>query len=391
MTSNNNDGKPSHDPSSNDPERNPFVAFRRFVDDEFASIFSAFGSLKPHFQKSMEELEKEHQLSWQRFTKNYERATNPERTRIQPRSGEEEDRQISQQQSQEVTCPFMDEIREEQSQAHASTTRRPHNQTIMMPPFPLSLAFDHSSFPTAHFQFSEWEPDVSDGTYRPNAYFLALSPYSPRRLEADDPTRQGGDRWRRAFVDLLHTAEGEDTDFRRTKTMGSRGPITSWIEELQEQGLASRSIDARAVMDEESMARPAVDEFSAPTQGSRGENERSSKTELDVYEHFLGGHLRPQAQAPTKQTDKPRIISTSNTTERWRQSDGTVTCKTIVKTTFADGTEETEEKTDTTHGPPPPQKRVQPEQEPRRTPIKDAIEEKQKPGGSWLPGFWSSS
>lgn len=83
-------------PRNSDDERstsdsvngNPFIAFRHFIDDEVSSLFSAVGNLRPHFQKSFEELEKEHQQAWERFTKNYERATNPERTRIQPRSGE---------------------------------------------------------------------------------------------------------------------------------------------------------------------------------------------------------------------------------------------------------------------------------------------------------------
>lgn len=380
--------------------------------------------MRPHFEKSFEELEKDHEVAWQRFTKNYERATSPERTKIQARTGEEEElessargnagaladyqrqlllleqqnnqrlREASASQSGLSKCPFIEEERQLSSRdRHVAVPAllHPSSNDDDMLAFPIASAFDRFPSPFSPYRYLAWEPDFTSGTHRPTAHFFAFNPYSPHHLEHDNLMQQEGARWRFAFEDLLVAQEGAK-EFKQQDAPTAWKPITTWIEELQNRGLASRSISPRDVLEDEYSVEEA---FNSSRRESRAEvdshrlqgvQQESSITELDLYEQFLGGKRITDRRQDKVEMIKPTVTSTLTTTERRRLPDGTVTTKSVLKKRFADGSEESEEKTDTTHVP-STQQRSQRSEPVCRQVEQAAAEHKGKDKSGW---FWSS-
>lgn len=355
-------------------EGNPIKILGRFVDDEIASLFSAFGSLRPHFQRSFEELEKDHQVAWQRFTKNYERATSPERTRIQPRTGEEEESHTARQ----LPLPMLFRSIFDDEEGNVQRSHR-------------SATPEHCPYISSSRPSPAREEDTATSVQHPTTHFLAFSPYSPRNLESDPATAERGDRWRRAFEDLLH-AEEEGEDHKIHRPTPAEASPTSWIAELQHRGSASRTMDLRDVQRDESRAEDAFNSRSDERDAEERHSDRTEHlTELDLYEHFLGGK-RParQQQQDRNHPTMASITSTLTTTERRCLPDGTTTTKTVLKKRFADGSETSEETIDTTHAPARPKRPIL-DDAVRPPKIRAAIEAESKKSNSWFPGFWSSS
>lgn len=291
-------------------------------------------------------------------------------------------------------CPFLEEERElatEHSQVAVPTLLRHASNDDDMLTFPFASAFDRFPSPFSPNRYLAWEPDFDSGTHRPTAHFFAFNPYSPHRLEHDEMMQQKGARWRLAFEDLLAAQEGTN-DFKKQDTPTPWKPITTWIEELQKRGLASRSVDPRDVLEDDTSAEEA---FNSSRQESRaeasqhqpqGDQQKSSITELDLYEQFLGGKRVTERRQDRVEANKSTVTSTLTTTERRRLPDGTVTTKTVLKKRFADGSEESEEKTDTTHVP-RTQQQSQRAKPVRRQEEQAAPEQKKKDKTSW---FWST-
>lgn len=360
---------------------------------------SALGSLRPHFKKSFEELQKDHEVAYQRFTKNYERATNRKRTSIQPRSGGEATakrdlkRDDSTQSDTLLQAPPY-----HPASSRTSTIHPPHppktcdDEELDEFSFPLSAA--RNRFPVHFYPNHDpaWEENASTGTHHPNARFFASSPYAPRRLEQDSITAQRGDKWRQAFDELLVAQEGMENG-RESSLWPAQLPLLSWIDEVHRRGLNNPTGFLQDIMKDEAIAEDA---FNNRTEDSDAEVQRngseSHTSELDLYEQFLGGRRlaeRQSAHGP-QGPNKPTITSTLTTTESRRLPDGTVITKTVLKKQFADGSEVSQEKTSTTHAPLAPHKSTEDASE-RPTAASSVSRSLKRDTGSWLPGFWSSS
>lgn len=84
------DDRDSRRHDGNDAETNPFVAFRRFADQQISSMFQGFPQplrdSASSIDKSFEEAQRD---LWRRFESTYERATNPERRQTESRGSED--------------------------------------------------------------------------------------------------------------------------------------------------------------------------------------------------------------------------------------------------------------------------------------------------------------
>ncbi len=184
--------------------------------------------------------------------------------------------------------------------------------------------------------------------------YLLWSPYSPLRLEQDFSLRDHPVEWRRAFEDLMGMQiKGDLPDPERLE----KGPFGHWKSRVGKSlQIYQRNSGRMDVMD-------------ATDQDSKAESDEV--TELDLYERFLGTQY-PQVipstptSTPTSNADpttshpsaapiladnpNPTIISTLTTTERNTLPDGSVHTKVMLKKRFTDGREESTETVHTTYG-----------------------------------------
>ena len=232
--------------------------------------------------------------------------------------------------------------------------------------------------------------------------YLISSRYSPLYLEQQEGFREQGLKWRNAFEDLIAISRGKEMvdDEQRCdqydscdwiESMVGRGSFGPW----QQLRLAHREInDPHPVKELES--KQSVNDVA----GGR-------VTELDLYERFLGSQGRlpvstdsstiPSSQKSTAKSggDKEMsgIVSMLTTTERKVMQDGTIHTKVIFKKRFADGREESSETVHMTQS--------QPNQE--SLPAVITLNQNQNPHGDqeletrkaeksqkgWLGWFWS--
>ncbi|KAF2153420.1 hypothetical protein K461DRAFT_140251 [Myriangium duriaei CBS 260.36] len=260
------------------------------------------------------------------------------------------------------------------------------------------------------------------------------SPYSPGQLETHPQLHQQGSMWRAAFEDLLSTSTGRAPSAHDAWTGAhpDQGLYAAWAQTprdwmlglqcrgvlppqlpglyrlgctRQMDGVFGRLMSGRGVgpwgeaarRDFVELAREVgtVDPDEQPrTQLSQKqqEQEQEHETELDAYEHFLG----KASSGPHKQADVParapertpedrtpppvaqietQIVSTLSTTERTTLPDGTVTTKVVLRKRFADGREESTESVSTTMG--------QQEGDGRVADKEEAKKEQKKKGWFW--------
>ncbi|MCJ1250682.1 hypothetical protein MMC30_007910 [Trapelia coarctata] len=203
--------------------------------------------------------------------------------------------------------------------------------------------------------------------------YMLYSPYSPYHLERDETTRAYGSRWRNAFDELLDYEGGDtDTEGRRRYSSGPRlnpfrlqneeSPISlpDIMKRLQEWA-SHRSLGHDAWFQELGLRQPEHDAV------------EDEMTELDLFERLLnlkrseGNNTLspvmniseatettgPDAHGESSQAKEKAslgIISTLTSTERVILPDGTVHTKVMLKKRFADGREESSETVHTTQG-----------------------------------------
>lgn len=244
--------------------------------------------------------------------------------------------------------------------------------------------------------------------------WFRLSPYSPIQLETHHHAHQHGSMWRAAFEDLLSASTGREVAARdawigvrpnqslyaawaqtpRDWMLGlqCRGILPPQLPSLYELGCTRRMdrIFGRLISgqhvgrwgggaqqdfldlareigtvdpDEQYQAVPRERTLPHPTmireiEPPRKEEQRHEETELDAYEQFLGKasgtqHVTPIArekETSRSQQQTSSIISTLSTTERTVLPDGTVTTKVVLRKRFADGREESSETVTTSIG-----------------------------------------
>ena len=338
-----------NDPGSRHVEEpNPFVAFRRFADEQVASLWHNILGFPLSFQSST--------TAQSRFgNENRQRELEEQRQRTREETKEQCRAVDALVKARYERTIMVDENDKWYSDTDiGSSTHSGPEQEVMRCPYrpgdqeiPLRNRAPQSS-PNTHFHVTT---QPKSGTI---FGYLLRSPYSPLRLEQEFALRNHPMKWRRAFEDLTGVPiEGELRDLEKFE----RGWCGYWekiVESLQSYE-----------------SNPAPREMvGAPNYGNDG---RDEVTELDVYEHFLGSQYPqattlPSTSAPASDaksstvqsmatatlaatpTSPPSITSTLTTTERNTFPDGSVHTKVVLKKRFADGREESTETEHTSYG-----------------------------------------
>jgi len=187
------------DPSNNDnnDENNPFVAFRKAIDNQAANFFSILTELPIQLSAIQEDLRKDGeaateniQSALRRLGDAYERSTNPERRQIEdpPR-----------------IVPSLREKEKERETVYTRETRKWQEENFQ----------NRWSLDDGEFKFSDL-PKPPQRRAWPDRSFFAFSPYSPLALEQRfwyNPWTNPNTHlrreiiWRDAFEDLLHTTQ----------------------------------------------------------------------------------------------------------------------------------------------------------------------------------------
>ena len=303
---------PKDPQSQHNEELNPFVAFRRFADEQMSSLLHNILCFPPSSRISS--------TPFSRYSdgENWQREA-VERQRVR----EERDRE--------------DMIRDERIDEEAGEAMRvlgfvcPYRPDDQEVPLRNRAPRSSKSHPSKSLMGA------------PLFGYLLWSPYSPLHLEQDPVLRNHGDKWRRAFEDLTGTQiKGEMLD----REILEKVPQRYW-----------KTMLGGAFGGFESIAMP---EEILDVAKAKGECWKDEFTELDLYERFLGNQ-DPQAASssatsvPTYTTSRaampstiaetpaPTVTSTLTTTERTTFPDGSVHTKVVLKKHFADGREESTE------------------------------------------------
>jgi len=366
-------------------EENPFIAFRRFADDQFNTLVHGLNAI-PDMLSDIRSKADEQRQQW-------------EQRRVQG-DGEHPIRDGGRAPWRSVwidtSYPEARSPNEEGREAARTLLLQARNANIGVNPQKiLSLYRDNSS----PWDFSDpFEPQwLSIDWFR-------RSPYSPTQMETHPHAHQQGSMWRAAFEDLLSAELGKEQEAHPAWTnrvnnqklyaSWAQAP-TDWMLGLQCRGILppqlpalyqfhkTKHIDqvfndiinrrqsarsmysltgAQALADFERLALE-ISHFDADER--EDQMARTADTEQDLYEAFLG----KTSSDPTRQTapgavarpgatppaaTKPdiaasKILSTLSTTERTTLPDGSVTTKVTLKKRFADGREESTETVSTNH------------------------------------------
>ena len=361
-------------------DANPFVAFRRFADDQVStlmngvfSISSLFGSPPTSPRRSIQDYEEwlqEARESSQRlareaqeagrimnvYTRAHKEGQQAIKENIQETTGDDD--------SEPLRCPY-----------------RPAEQEVPRPEKPgldasfmddasrscLALAALSPRLPSTVFTapvFGDQLPSIP--------IYLLYSPYSPLRLEQQPYLCDHGAKWREAFEDLLAVQSGRGLPPKSSQKIPESS--VDWVttvldllgkreEDTQESSSAANKTSEALKQYPEllscflSAKQPEndadEDEFGDNDDADDGDTEN---TELNLYDRLFGLHkqsssVTARAAAHVQQNSSPSdadskapdILSSLTTTERTTLQDGSVHTKVVLKKRFSDGREESTE------------------------------------------------
>ena len=386
---------PDHQRTQDEPT-NPFIAFRRFADEQMSTLFNSvfglqtpFGSTSSSPDRSMKDYEawlQEARDSRDRLDREaqemekimdiYTRAHNEQREHSPTQDYMQ---QPTSEEDKPLRCPYRAIEQEVPKNSHPlpfpEVDRHVASYTTPLPPFGMTLPREC----LAASLLGQQTPSIS-------VAYLIFSPYSPARLEQSQALGERGIQWRQAFEDLLTVQSGQAIS---TEASNRPGMSTSdWLcdmigiamrekgRDMQERHQVSRSTSETA------RRQPGfLDRFADSRQPENDADEDDDEdgdfdeddddddeeiTELDLYNRFLGfgntatepdplssllgqlasrsfAHLQHDSTPTETENNKPSILSTLTTTERTTLQDGTVHTKVVLKKKFSDGREESTE------------------------------------------------
>ena len=386
---------PDHQRPQDEPT-NPFIAFRRFADEQMSTLFNSvfglhipFGSSSSSQDRSMKDYEawlqeardsrdrldreaQEMEKIMDIYTRahNEQRENGPTHDNMQQPASEEE---------KPLRCPYRPIEQEVPKNTHPlpfpEVDRHVASYTTPLPPFGMTLPreFLATSLPGQH------TPSIS-------VAYLIFSPYSPARLEQSQALRERGIQWRQAFEDLLAVQSGQAISTGASNRPGMSTSDWLWDmigvamrergRDMQERHQASRSTSETArrqpgFLDRFADSRqPENDADEDDNENGEfddeDEDDEEEITELDLYNRFLRfgntdteadpissvlgqsasrsfAHLQHDSNPTETENSRPSILSTLTTTERTTLQDGTVHTKVVLKKKFYDGREESTE------------------------------------------------
>jgi len=359
-------------------EQNPFIVFRRYADEQLSTILQGLIGL-PSALTSRSSNER-----WLPFDKRDARRREKEmRSWGAPRSPEDGEQRKAcedQMEGEGVDIPikkYTDSLPKDRQESEGCSSNPskddypPRNRpffnsgscaTSQSYSLGDDIPFQRGFFPTGLLS-DAFTPAWPLG-------YLVFSPYSPLRLEQQEPFRDHGPRLRNAFEDLITVERGRDMPDRSPERTGGRGQgAGDWVAALLTQGF----VDGWKRIDDGSGYQLQEDTTAMDVDSRQPDNDavEEAETELDLYERSLAlrnilstastvsssaacGHpslpSHPAAAKISETTEGPSIISALTTTERKIMPDGSVHTKVVLKKKFADGREESSETVHTTQG-----------------------------------------
>ncbi|KAF6226039.1 hypothetical protein HO173_012529 [Letharia columbiana] len=368
-------------------DANPFIAFRRFADDQMSTLMNGVFSISSLFASPS--------TTPRRSVQDYEKWLQEARESSQclAREADEAGRimDVYTRAHKEGQHAIQGDIQEPTSCDDSELRRCPYRPTeqeglpLEKPGLNICLMDDATRSYLSLATFSlclpsniltapvlgEQLPSV------PIAYLL-YSPYSPVRLEQQPHLCDHGAKWREAFEDLLAVQNGQELPPKCSQRMPEssvdwvRGmidlAICKQVEDTEESssaagktseatnqdlGLLSRFTNARQPEND-------ADEEEDADNDDLDEERDAGVTELDVYDRFFGSqrptsqgtaraaarrfaHLQQDSSPSDTDTRNPSILSTLTTTERTTLQDGSVHTKVVLIKRFSDGREENTE------------------------------------------------
>lgn len=364
-------------------EANPFVAWRRFADDQVSTLMNGIFSISSLFASSP--------TSPRRSIQDYEEWLQEARdsSRHLAREAEEAGRIMdvytrAHKEGQHTTKENIQKPTSDDDSEPLRCPYRPAEQKVPRPEKPgldtslmddptrsrLSLAALSPRLPSTGFTapaFGEQLPSV------PTAYLL-YSPYSPLQLEQQPHLCVYGAKWREAFEDLLAVQSGQDLPSKYSQR--SSESRIDWVTAMMDLALCNGEEDVQ----ESSSAAEKTSEtlrqypgllpcFPSARQAENGADEDdfgddddndTEMTELDVYDRLFGSqklsssvtaraaarsfaHIQKTSSPSDADSKTPSVLSTLTTTERTTLQDGSVHTKVVLKKRFSDGREESTE------------------------------------------------
>ena len=380
-----------------DDTANPFIAFRRFADEQMSNLMNAFYGQSTSSSSSSSS--SRHSFDEYKAWLEEVRAAQPNIDREAEEAGRIMD---------VYTKAYRDSAQEKFQRAFGETGEplrcpyRPNEQEASERP---NMDADHPLRSLgAHLHPTVFAAPFLGNPVMPSSMgYLLFSPYSPFHLEHHQALRNRGIAWREAFEDLMAVQDGDNATSRNMQyePLGS----SHWVRR------------AAGIPEDSDSCRPFQyrRENGANEQGGTrhrdecaGENEdQEPVTELDLYRFFLGADGLSSRDEDTSPSDppsqslpqlnstsadkiktKPSILSTLTTTERTTLSDGTINTKVVLKKRFSDGREESSETMHTQNPTPkveyqPPTKAIQDQGSSQTSAERDNQNAKRK---GW---FWS--
>lgn len=322
---------------------NPFVAFRRFADEQVSSLLQSVIGLPSAFNGSS---------STPRSSSFDDDAWLQEARELRHHLAREAD------EAAKMVSLFGKAVEEGNKDLHGETDHarcpyRPMDEDI--PQCNQEPTLDAVPLPCSHFPGYIrllYEPCELDSSPLWPMLYAAASPYSPLRLEHQDIFRNYGNKWRNAFEDLMAMQSGismPEKDDRREYDNGA-----SWISSMVEKGSFGKGWQRMAEHRQISEKLSTISKnagFKQPE--DYAEEDESDQSQL--YERFLGAQypsanssspqnsLIPNLAPSSLEDEKPSLICTLTTTERNKLPDGSTHTKVVLKKRFSDGREESTE------------------------------------------------
>lgn len=370
---------------------NPFVAFRRFADEQLSSIFkSLFGtsSISPppppaaprpfqdHHMWSDFARESHNALQWKaqeadRLVDMYARAHS---NNLQFWNDESGERPV-QDSEESGNAPLLSSRRKSGSPSHLDGQTQ---NAVSLAAFGCHLPHT-CSLPVL------LEDGVSLLSY------LLYSPYSPVHLEQQQPLRRHGVAWREAFRDLVTAEQDENHSLKQGQVPCDDERVDDWVNDVI--GPAFRKQEPDREISEKAQfwikscrgskallpfawnidtVEQNDDDYDNKQDDQHDDDDNDHLAETNLYNQIPGLHeaTAPQQSYPSsrKQPDclsrtnldrhEPSILSTLTTTERTVLPDGSSQTKVVLKKRFSNGREESSETVHTQAARPPPQEQV---------------------------------
>ena len=437
---------PSKDDSdrqrTQDEPTNPFIAFRRFADEQMSTLFNSvfglqtpFGSSSSSPDRSMKDYEawlQEARDSRDRLDREaqemekimdiYTRAHNEQQEHS---TTQDNGQQPAAEDETPLRCPYRPIEQEVPKYTHPlpfpEVDSHGASHTIPLPPFGMSLPRECLTTSL----LGQQTPSIS-------VAYLIFSPYSPARLEQSQALRERGIKWTEAFEDLLAVQSGQDLSTRASNRPGTS--TSDWLWDMVGIAMREKRRDLQEILREKkremqerlqaSRSTPEItkrqpgflDRFADSRQPENDvdededddedgefyiDDDEEEITELDHYNRFLGfgnkttepdtissilgqsasrsfAHLQHDSTPTETENNKPSILSTLTTTERTTLQDGTVHTKVVLKKKFADGREESTETVHTQN--PVPQRSAQIQQMAKSRERDDSDHERKREG-----------